>query len=61
MAEKEDVVKECKRQLFDINTYWKLSAEQMEMVIEKIKTDVEGVVAKQKIQKICDNKEASFI
>ena len=33
----------------------------MEMVIAKIKTDLEEVVAKHKIRKICDNKEASFI
>ena len=33
----------------------------MEMVIAKIKTDLEEVVAKHEIPKICDNKEALFI
>ena len=59
--DKENIIKECKRQLFGIDTYLKLSAEQMEIVIEKIKMDLEEVVAKHKIQKNCENKEASFI
>ena len=29
-AEKEDVIKECKRQLYDINTYLRLSWEEVE-------------------------------
>ena len=31
IVDKEDVIVECKRQLFDINTYLKLSLEEMEM------------------------------
>ena len=51
IADKEDVVNECKRQLFDIKTYIKLSLEQMEMLIAKIQTDLEGVVKKHKSEK----------
>ena len=36
MADKEYVIEECKRQLYDINTYIKLSLEEMEMLITKI-------------------------
>ena len=36
IADKEDVIFECKRQLFDINTRIKLSLEKMEMLISKI-------------------------
>ena len=35
ISDKEDVVNECKRQLYDIATYFKLSVEQMEMLIDK--------------------------
>ena len=48
IADKEDVITECKRQLFEIKTYNKLSFEQMEMLIAKIQTDLEAVVAKHK-------------
>ena len=61
ISDKEDVVNECKRQLYDIATYFKLSVEQMEMLIAKIQTDLEVVVNKHKIRKNCDNKEATFI
>jgi len=61
ITDKEDVVIECKRQLFDIKTYIKLSMEQMEMLIAKIQTDLEEVVNKHKIRKNCDSKEAAFI
>ena len=52
IADKEDVVNECKRQLYDIATYFKLSIEQMEMLIAKIQTNLEEVVNKHKIRKI---------
>jgi len=61
ISDKEDVVDECKRQLYDIATYFKLLLEQMEMLIAKIQTDLEEVVNKHKIRKNCDNKEATFI
>ena len=51
ISDKEDVVNECKRQLYDIATYFKLSLEQMGMLIAKIQTDLEEVVNKHKIRK----------
>jgi len=44
MADKEDVVIECKRQLYDISTYIKLSPEEMEILIAKIKSELSEVV-----------------
>ena len=35
-AEKQDVIKECSRQLCDVQTYFKLSLEEVEMLIAKI-------------------------
>ena len=46
VAEKEDVIKECCRQLYDINTYLKLSAAEAEMLIAKIKFELMDVVNK---------------
>ena len=40
VADKEEVKKNAKRQLFDINTYIRLSLEQMEMLIAKIQVDL---------------------
>jgi hypothetical protein len=40
MADKEDVVIECKRQLYDISTYVKLSFEEMEILVAKIKSEL---------------------
>ena len=48
IADKEEVISECKRQLFGINTYIELSLEQMEILIAKIQTDLEEVVGKHK-------------
>ena len=56
IADKEDVIKECKRQLFEVKTYIKLSVEQMEMLIAKIQTDLEEVIGKHKTQKIAITK-----
>ena len=36
MADKTDVITECKRQLYDIKTYIKLSLEEMQILITKI-------------------------
>ena len=37
ISDKEDVIDECKRQLYVIAMYFKLSLEQMEMLIAKFK------------------------
>ena len=44
MADKEDVVIECKRQLYNISTYIKLSPEEMDILIAKIKSELSEVV-----------------
>ena len=61
VADKEDVIIECKRQLFDINTYLKLSSEEMEMLIARIQMELREVVNKYKKHKICNVKEENFI
>ena len=61
VADKEDVIVECKRQLYDINTYLKLSLEEMEMLIAKIQMELCEVVNKYKKQKQCNVKEENFI
>ena len=61
VADKEDVIVECKRQLFDINTYLKLSLEEMEMLIAKIQMELREVVNKYKKQKtVMSKKKISF-
>jgi hypothetical protein len=44
MVDKTDVVTECKRQLYDINTYIRLSLVEMEMLVAKIKSELSEVV-----------------
>ena len=61
VADKKDVIVECKRQLYDIKTYLKLSMEEMEMLIAKIQMELQKVTNKYKKLKICNNKEESFI
>ena len=39
VADKKDVIAECKRQLYDIKTYLKLSMEEMEILIAKIQME----------------------
>ena len=38
VAEKEDVLKECKRQLYDTTSYLRVCSEEAEMLIAKIRT-----------------------
>ena len=52
VADKEDVIIKCKRQLYDINSYLKLSLEEMEMLIAKIKMESQEVVNKYKKQSL---------
>ena len=44
IADKTEVITECKRQLYDINTRIKLSVEEMGMLVAKIKSDFSQVV-----------------
>ena len=52
IADKADVIVECKRQQFDINTYRKLSLVEMEMLIAKIQMELQEVVYKFKNKKV---------
>ena len=61
VADKKDVIVECKRKLYDIKTYLKLSMEEMEMLIAKIQMELQKVTNKYKKLKICNNKEESCI
>ena len=54
MAEKTDVIAKCKRQLYDINTYIKLSMEEMEILIAKIKSELTDVVNRFKMANVCN-------
>ena len=60
MADKTDVVKECQRQLYDIKTYIKLSLEEMEILIAKIKSELSEIVGKYKSNNLCSTKEKRF-
>ena len=53
IADKEDAIVECKRQLYDINTSLQLPMEEMEMLITKIQMELREVVHKYKNQKSC--------
>ena len=57
-ADKSDEIKECKRQLYDIITYYKISWEQAKQLIEKIKTDLRKTVNKHVIKGSCSKFEA---
>ena len=57
MADKEDVVIECKRQLYDISTYIKLSFEEMEILIAKVRSELLEVVNRNVINNFCSKKE----
>ena len=59
-AEKKDGIKECSRQLCDIQTYLKLSTEEVEMLIAKIRTELLEVINKYSLKNECSKKEKRF-
>ena len=61
MADKEDVVTECKRQLYDIYTYVKLSLEEMEILVAKIKSELSEVINKNMLHNFCSKIEKEFL
>ena len=60
-AEKKDVIKECSRQLCDIQTYFELSTEAIEMLIAKIRTELLEVINKYSLRNECSKKEKDFL
>jgi len=60
-AEREDVIKESSRQLYDVKTYFKLSLEEVEMLIAKIRTELLEIVNKYSLRNECSKKEKDFL
>ena len=56
-----DVVIECHRQLYDIKTYIRLSMEEMEILVAKIKSELSEIVVKYKANYLCSTKEKDFL
>ena len=61
IADKTDIITECKSQLYGIKTYIKLSMEEMEMLIAKIKLDVTKVVRRNKLNLLSGRKHPPTI
>ena len=61
MADKMDVITECNKQLYDIKVYIKLSLEEMQILIAKIKSDFSEVVRRCKLNDVCSTKEKYFL
>ena len=45
-ADKEDIITECRRQLYDVITYNKMSWEEAKNLIDKIKSDLKNIIRK---------------
>ena len=60
-ADKEDVILECRRQLYDIITYNKTSWEEVKSLIDKIKFDLKNIVRKHMEKGSCSYQEANFL
>ena len=60
-ADKNDVVLECRRQLYDIITYNKVSWEEAKKLIDKIKFDLRNIVKKHVDKGSCSHPEAKFL
>ena len=60
-ADKSDVIKECKRQLYDVNTYLKLSKEEMELFLLKNIALRRGTVERHFYLGNCTQKEKEFL
>ena len=61
MADKTDVITECKKQQYNIKVRIKLSLEEMEILIVKIKSDLSKVVSRYKLNNVCSTKEKDFL
>jgi hypothetical protein len=60
-ADKSDVIKECKRQLFDVLTYLKLSKEEVEIFLAKIIGKLRATVNYHFYLGNCSQKEKDFL
>ena len=60
-AGKKDVITECTRQLYDISTHLKLSLDEAEILVAKIRMELLEVVDKHTLEKDCIANEAQFL
>ena len=60
-ADKEDVVLECCRQLYDVITYNKMTWEEAKNLIDKIKFNLKNIVRKHMEKGSCSYQEATFL
>ena len=60
-ADKSDVIVECKRQLFDVVTYLKLSKEKVETFLLKSIEELQRVVEYQFYLGSCSQKQTEFL
>ena len=56
IADRNDIVTECKKQPYDINTYIKLSLEELERRIAEMKSELLEVVNQNKHNDFCTEK-----
>ena len=56
-GDKDDVIKECKRQLDNIDVYLKLSKDQMEMLTRQIQNQLANIIDFHKQQGKCSIRE----
>ena len=60
-ADKSDVINECKRQLYDVMTYSKLSLEEVKLFIQKCITALRNTVNRHFYLGNCSQKEKDFL
>ena len=60
-ADKEKVIQECERQLYDIEVYLKLSKDQMQELIQCIQRKLTNIISFHKRQGNCSKKEEEFL
>ena len=60
-ADKEDVVLECRRELYDVITYNKMLQEQAKSLLDKIKFDLKNIVRKHIEKGSYSYQEAKFL
>ena len=60
-VDKTDVIKECKKQLFDVTIYLKLSKKDMETFLLKSIDNLRKVVARHFYLGYCSQKEKEFL
>ena len=60
-ADKSDVILECRRQLFDVITYNKISWDEAKNLVDKIKFDLKNIVRKHMEKGSYSYQEAKFL